>query len=154
MPTQMADLIAAHAPREQLGAYLAAKCWRPNVECYYWGVASHGGHCLLGPVHIRECDMARKLGKGTIDQTLCWNYRQPGRREDEGQALLTRGQGWTAIGFWDRSGDQRPGSNTAFIMRGELSFEQAVRVAKHHYPLAWRRFTFEVVQVDSMGRRC
>lgn len=150
----MADLIKTGATREAMVACLTSLCWRPDVECYYFGVASHGGHCLIGPdpaicgSHGRIA-LARALGRADIDGGLCWSVSH----QAEGRALLTQGLGWTAVAFWDRSGDSRPNSNTAFIVRGTLAFEQVVRVARHRWPQIWQRFTFPVVQVDKQGRR-
>jgi hypothetical protein len=82
--------------------------------------------------------LARAFGQ--IDGRLCWGIGV------EGLARVTRRGKWTAIAFWDRSSDPRPNSNSAFIARGDLTFEQVVRIARHRYPEIWKRFTFEVVQ--------
>ena len=140
----MGDLIKAGATREAMANRLVSLCWRPNVECYYFGYAGHCGHVLIGGASSRYDYMmlSRALGRH-LDGGLCCGRD----RQTEGQALLKHGGGWTAIAFWDRSGDPRPNSNTAFIVHGTLTFEQMIRVARHQHPLVWRRFTFPVVQV-------
>ena len=144
----MTDLIMAGASRSDMAARLVSLCWRPDVECYYYGYAAHGGHVLVGAAASRyDYDMLSRALDRPLDGGLCcWRDRQT-----EGQALLTHGGGWTAIAFWDRSDCPRPYSNTAFIVRGTLTFEQMIRVARHQHPLVWRRFTFPVVQVGAQG---
>lgn len=156
-------LILGHAPRQQMAARIAALSWRPDVECYYFGcIGQRGsGHHMRGRgvgIFDRERLIISALG-GIDGGSLCWNGPPPGkhsyaseRDETEGLALLTRRGGWTAIAFWDRSGDQRPASNSAFIARGDLTFEQVVRAARHQWPQVWARFTFDVVEVDRSGK--
>lgn len=152
----MQDLIVAHAPPQQMAMRLVALCWRPEVECYYFGYTERGGGHYLrdwyghaGDKLAREA--AAALGVTDLDTTLCWNSGTR-REEVEGLALLTQRGGWSALAFWDRSGDARPGSNTAFLVRGTLPFDQIVRVARHRWPQIWARFTFPVVEVDAQGR--
>ena len=154
----MQDLIKILAPREQMVARLVSLCWRPEVECYYFGYTERGGGHYLreryghaGDKLAREA--AAALGVADLDTALCWNAGAR-REEIEGLALLTQRGGWSALAFWDRSGDARPGSNTAFLVRGTLTFEQIVRVARFRWPQIWRRFAFQVVQVDATGRPC
>jgi hypothetical protein len=65
-----------------------------------------------------------------------------------GEALLHHreraGVTWTALAFWDRSVDDRYGSNSVFILRGALSFEEAVTLAREQFPEVWARFSFTV----------
>lgn len=65
--------------------------------------------------------------------------------QPEGRALLHHRDGWTAVAFWDRTGDSRPGSNTAFLLDEVLDFDAAVDAARQAYPHVFARFTFEVV---------
>jgi len=154
MTTQ--DLILVHAPPKQMAARLVSLCWRPNLECYYFGHAEYGGHSLRDQYGHTGDKLAREaaaaLGVADLDTTLCWNAGSRQRDEIEGRALLTQRGGWTALAFWDHSGDTRPGSNTAFLVRGALTFDQMVRVARHRWPKIWARFTFVVVEVDERGR--
>ena len=160
----MADLIKAGATREAMATRLASLCWRPDLECFYFGHSQGSGHVFFSAArsgYDLEREVGRALGRGGLDTCLCWNgprldrerYDQRQRDETEGRALLTHGGGWTAVAFWDRSGDRRGASNTTFIVRGTLTFEQVIRVARHRWPSIWSRFTFEVVQVDEHGRR-
>lgn len=129
-----------------------------DVDCYYFGCIGGPGHYMHKRGAHSPYDEERTIGAafGGIDGKLCWNSK-PGdysynREETEGRAFLTHKSGWTAIAFWDRSVDRRGACNSAFFVRGELTFAQMVRVARHQWPQVWARFTFEVVEVDRSGR--
>lgn len=48
-------------------------------------------------------------------------------------------KGWTAIGFWDRTGDNRGNSNSNFIVEGTYSFEDMCHLAEQAFPAIWKR---------------
>jgi hypothetical protein len=155
-------LILAHAPREQMAARLASLSVRPTTECLYFGCIRKAGHYLWAKNgdHIvedwqREREIRQVFG-GALDGALCWNGRAERRGHDqrdetEGRAFITHRGGWTALAFWDRSVDKRGACNSVFFAPGELTFEQMVRLARHHWPKVWERFTFAVVEVDERG---
>ena len=165
----MRDLILAHAPRGAMHARLADVSL-PNVDVYFFGCEGRSsGHYLNGrrkspeALRVAEWSMERALGgltqcgKPTFDGSLCWNSTRQERGYDrrdeaEGRAFRTCREGYTAIAFWDRTGDKRGASNTVFIAYGELTFSQLVRAAKHAWPEVWARFTFPVVEVDARGQ--
>lgn len=68
------------------------------------------------------------------DGTLC---PEGGNR---GAAVLHQKEGWTAIGFWDCTGDSRSGSNSNFIVHGTYTFEEMCQLAAEAYPALWKRF--------------
>jgi hypothetical protein len=68
------------------------------------------------------------------DGTLC-----PEGPQYQGVAKLTQKDGWTAIGFWDRTGDDRGNSNSNFIVEGTYTFDEMVKLAQEAYPLIWKR---------------
>lgn len=164
----MQHLILSGATRYVMVAHLASLCWRPDVECYFFGCLRRAGegHVLWHrqgrgghPTSAPEDAIRHALG-APLDGGLCWNSPKTqwgrssyDRDEAEGRALLTRRNGWTAIAFWDRSVDRRGACNSAFIVKGEMSFAQVVRVARHRWPEVWARFSFGVVEVDGQGRR-
>jgi hypothetical protein len=63
----------------------------------------------------------------------------------EGLATHLYLNGWSIITFWDRSGDSRPGSNSAFVIDGLHSFADCCTIAREKFPSIWARFKFEVV---------
>lgn len=106
-------------------------------EVYYFGCIGDAGHYLwstygrlsgrktLTPWGLAELD-GGLLAKG--DRT-------------EGIVRLHRRDGWTAIAFWDRSCDSRPGSNSAFIARGDLTGEEMLSLFETSFPSVWARIT-------------
>jgi hypothetical protein len=65
-------------------------------------------------------------------------------------SYVTHKDGWTAIAFWDRSLDKRPGSSSAFILEGTHSFEDMLETAREKFADIFARLTFEITK----GRSC
>ena len=116
---------------------------------YYFGCEAKDsvGHFLFAyePGSSGKYPM-RSVGRdyGFPPQTLDGKWCPQISSEPEYLANITHFGGWTIMAFWDRSGDSRPGSNSAFIMWGILSFDEAVARAKARFPKVWSRFTAEV----------
>lgn len=70
-----------------------------------------------------------------------------------GNAVLFHGRGWTFLSFWDRSGDSRGASNSTFILRGTLSFEDAIEAAKAAFPQRWSLIKFDVTEYKDASNR-
>lgn len=68
------------------------------------------------------------------DGTLC-----PEGPQYQGIAKLHQKDGWTAIGFWDCTGDSRGNSNSNFIVAGTYTFEEMCKLAAEQYPELWKR---------------
>jgi len=73
------------------------------------------------------------------DPTLVWNaqtaIRYSGEYEQEqGAACLRMRDGWTALSWWDRSGDMRPGSNTTLAAEGAFTFKQMLEILQMKFP--------------------
>lgn len=121
----------------------------------YFGCAGkhHGrGHALTRPdggSSGREVsNMLEKAGiYPKIDGGFCPGMegkRHHEVKQVEGHAKLTHHNGWTILSFWDRTGDSRGNSNSAFLEQGEHDFDYMVAKAKEVFPQMWERFTFEV----------
>lgn len=112
------------------------------TRVYYFGCNREPGHYWFEPGMRSTKDRLP-----IIDGMFC-----PMDSEAEGPAqlvYLTPGQyrkAWTLIAFWDRTVDGRPGSNSAFMVEGTVSFEEAVAHSRAAFPSIWSRFTFEVRQ--------
>ena len=78
----MTDLIMAGAPRSTMAARLVSLCWRPNVECYYFGYAPMGGRDTNVPRQFDCMRLASALGRNIDGGLCCWLDTQT-----EGQAL-------------------------------------------------------------------
>jgi len=64
----------------------------------------------------------------------------------EGKARHHCVQQWTAIAFWDQTGDTRRNSNSAFLAPGVWSFEEMLDSARLAFPQIFKRFTFGIVE--------
>lgn len=68
-----------------------------------------------------------------------------------GSAALWHGRGWTILSFWDRSGDDRPGSNSSFLLPGRLAFTEAVQAAKESFPQRWELIKTDPIEYSPDG---
>ena len=130
---------------------------------FYFGCKHRAGHFFWAPAGAsalakgvarlgRLVDLFTTLGiYPQIDGGFCPGAGPAKRRvpyQVEGHAALHLVGGWTVLAFWDRSVDSRYGSNSAFVVKGPLSFSEMVSQARQAFPEVWRRFAFEVVEVD------
>lgn len=113
-----------------------------------WGVI---GHYLWTPGATRVHDAVHPWGRASrgLDAMLAPGIADrsgnvPPNEQHEGVAALHHRDACTALAFWDRSVDQRPGSNSVFIFDGTLTFTEAARMAHERFPDVWERFTFDV----------
>lgn len=106
---------------------------------------TQSGHYFYaeGPHHDRRPHKSEWLGEGIlpatdikIDGGFVPHYQ--GDRQ-YAKARLTHYHGWTAIGWWDSSGDTRPGSDSNFFMKGILDFEDALDEARRAFDQVIRR---------------
>lgn len=54
--------------------------------------------------------------------------------------------GWTAIAFWDRSGDQRYGSHSTFFFDKLMNVKEAILQAKLSFPFMFARIKFPLTE--------
>lgn len=119
----------------------------PVGECWYFGCWGGEGHFLrtvkkryISNQHIPDLPFHyAKLDGGFLDQSS--------REQREGFARFLHVGRFTVISFWDRTVDHRPGSNSAFVIRGEYSFDDAIEISKRAFPDIWRRFPFPIVEI-------
>jgi len=111
---------------EQLGHFLYKK---PSEDSPVYGVDDTGA----APWGLLTLD--GHLAPRTID-----NDEAP-----QGEALLHHDSGWTAVSFWDRSGDPSEGSSSAFLIPETLDFYETMNVANTAWRRLMARFGFEVV---------
>lgn len=117
------------------------------MKVYYFGYSPGRGHGLMAddesPVRMSE---RRHMPRSLSEKELDTGYCPESSIQLQGAALLTQVDGWTVIAFWDRSGDGRLNSNSAFLAEGDHSFEQMCTLARERFPATWKRITdaFEV----------
>jgi len=168
-PAHLFDLVSRHAPREEQARRIA---WLSNrasrVDCLFYGSVTQPGGRPTGH------NLYRKLGTQLqtlyrhpydleqLEPSCLWNGWSGDTNRDctPGPACLTHrndprhGGGWSIIGFYDQSGDQRLGACSFFcVAYPNLRYDAVVRVSKYHWPEIWDRLNFEVYQVTQLGHR-
>lgn len=117
-----------------------------DPACFYFGCwGKEAGHYLWTPRGNRTHDQLLPADFPVAHHSLDGSLLPPRQPEAEGRATHVHVNGWTIISFWDRSGDSRGKSNSAFIARGLLTFEEIVGISRQMFPQIWQRFTFQVV---------
>ena len=61
-----------------------------------------------------------------------------------GVRVVRQFKGWTVVCFWDRSGDSRPNSCSAFLTDKIVTEEQLLAAAKAQWPEVWGRTRFPI----------
>lgn len=108
------------------------------------------GHRFVEPggraARTRDAEVAQPWGL-TVDGQLAPREYDSRRAPEmpQGVAALHHKDGWTALSFWDRSGDSRGASSSTFLFEATLDFDQALSAARERFPALFERFSFEVV---------
>lgn len=138
-----------------------------NVRVYYFGciTGSSAGHYMQASKHqpdVSQIDRRRTHAfvydnpwGAKVDSGLCIGYNVSktfGSDQTEGRALVHHivskaGVPFTALAFWDRSVDDRKGSNSVFIAGDNCTFDEMIALAKFHFPHVMARFKFEIVDI-------
>jgi hypothetical protein len=121
---------------------------RTWVYCDSRGAFGNGGagHHLHDVLGNRGLDSPPGCPWGWLDGTLCVTGHQR-----QGEALLRHRDGWTALAFWDRSGDHRPGSHSTFIYHGTLPFETMLEQCERDWPGLFERYKRCGVEIKWIG---
>jgi hypothetical protein len=117
---------------------------------YYFGCVETAGHYMWDE-HLRNVfdrvvpwegidGVLQPHKDGCKRQPYCGCGSMP-----EGQALIHRKNGWTALSFWDRSVDTRGGCNSTFFAKGTYTFAEMCELAQSVFPTIWNRYKFPVV---------
>lgn len=130
------------------------------MKIYYFGCVERAGHFLWTPGPRDALRDTTPWGP-CPDGTLCphpnprceFNTNHFGCKceQHEGIALLHHKDGWTALGFWDRSVDKRGGCNSNFLAEGIYTFEQMIDLATQHYPAIVSRYKFEIKEYQPLA---
>jgi hypothetical protein len=111
------------------------------TDVFYFGSLGRGHY-----LHLRGTQCHHNVLEGIIP----WSYGIDGKvlekakipDDPNGQILHVQRDGWTAIAFWDRSGDARRGSNSAFIANALLKPEELLVLAREQWPEVFERKGF------------
>lgn len=122
-----------------------AKAVKPLPHIYYFGWSAPGGHFLLKDDHNKILNVDSTPFGRSIDGGLC---PQPEPKQPDGKVALHYRAGWTAVAFWDRSGDHRPGSNTVFLTPADCSAMGVIAAAKVQWPQVFARPGFPLNRAE------
>jgi hypothetical protein len=141
------NLLLAAIDKKFHGKTWGTKQWKKKMsKIYYFGcVNDRDGHDMYNH-HLRSNKETHYFLRNgpwgyEIDGGLCPLIN---KRQVEGIADIHQKDGWTAIAFWDRTGDSRSNSNSAFIVEGEFEFGEMLAMAKKTFPQLFERFKFEI----------
>ncbi len=115
---------------------------------YYFGCVGNVGHYLwdqnyCNPKMDSLPDDFPTLGK--LDGNFITSIDS---KQTQGEVTYLWYNHYTIIAFWDRSIDSRLGSNSCFVLEGDLGYDEAIKLAKEAYPNIWKRFKFNVQIVN------
>lgn len=108
-------------------------------EILYFGWSYPSGHTLCSKQarYTFECTPWGSALDGGIEKTPdCVDGKVTVAYKDDAHGT------WTALAFWDRSGDKRPGSHTVFLSFDRLEPEDMLRLSKEQWPEVFARPNF------------
>lgn len=118
---------------------------RPRA--YYFGTYQRPGHYLrdegwrqVWPDNPHQG--VDKIAWGPLPWKDIDGGLQP--RAPQGVARLHHRDGWTALAFRNDADDDR-GGNSAFFFEAELSFDEALAMARERFPHVIKALPFEIV---------
>jgi hypothetical protein len=123
----------------------------PPNKVYFFGCAkpfSDGGHYLYWRPFYEDYELEKTIPwrLGELDGGLApvrnpWCKDSYRRQEcPQGVTSVTHKGGWTALSFWDRTGDSRGASSSTFLINRIVDFEQGIEYAKASWPQLFKRF--------------
>lgn len=111
-------------------------CRREHGHYFYIEDTDHWDNKTLRPEGIPD----------EIRSSVDGDYYVPNNDQVQGPARIIHLFGWTLLGFWDRSIDDRFGSKSIFLAKGDFNFVEMVNLAQERFPSVWARLTFEVTE--------
>lgn len=113
------------------------------LRVWFFGCFGAPGHYLRRPDGHTEWAAGAQPWGWTIDGGLCGGdkYATP-----DGKTYEHHKDGWTAVAFWDQSGDSRPASNTVFLVNAEATTAEVIAAAREQWPLLFQRRGFPLRQ--------
>lgn len=121
------------------------------MKVYFFGVwrKNDAGHYLYHPngqTHI-SAKTIQPWGYA-IDGKLCpeWDNKRT-QSAAQGQGALHHLGGWTALAWWDQTGDRRDGSNSVLLAEGVWTTEDMLALGREHFPAQMARQTVPIVCV-------
>lgn len=106
------------------------------LDVWCFGCIGQPGHYLRRP-NRRLCFDGKAQPWGwDLDGGLCEGEK---RQRTDGTTWEHHKDGWSAVAFWDQSGDERGASCTVFLVQAEASRDQILEAARIQWPEVWNR---------------
>ena len=110
-----------------------------EAPVWYFGCWSRtrAGHVVYRPDGSSDWDLfAASEWRGKIDAGF---LTDEAIAEEQGHGVFLRHSGWSIATFWDRTGDARPNSNSAFLVEGDWEPRDLMDRARVAFPSIVRR---------------
>lgn len=110
-------------------------------RAYYYGVTQGVGH-YLHDIHLRVVSHRNTpLDFPVALIVLDGGFLPRTQGQQEGMCELWRNGKWTILTFWDRSGDSRMSSCSAFVFEldRDCDFDSLVQLARSLFPTIFQR---------------
>lgn len=120
-----------------------------NDLVFYFGCYEDKGHYLYRTKGQPVNNWNMPLDFPVAPNSLDGGFLPPKRPQVQGKAEHILLRNWTIVTFWDRSLDKRQNSSSSFVLRGTLTFEWAVKLAREAFPELFERFDFEIVRAGA-----
>ncbi len=107
-----------------------------SLEVLYFGCKDVAGHYLYSKFTPNMRYESTPWGKHLDGGLLANNFNTT----PTGKVSVSHKDGWTAIAFWDRSGDSRGGSNSVFLIASDVTGDQLLAMARVQWPEIFDRW--------------
>ncbi len=148
LPAEIADPLRAALVRwRRLAAPVGTSAVDPD-DCLYFGAwpGNGAGHYLYAVGRGLAGGEVPGLGRIPLDGKWqpysCYADRNgylADKYQTQGACRLSHAYGWTFVGWWDRTGDGRFGSNSVLLVPARVDFDEAVRLGRLAFPRVFER---------------
>jgi hypothetical protein len=109
----------------------------------YYGYNGNG-HNLYAPGFVSNLDNreACPWSLGELERLLPKDEEQV-----QGVYVTRKKNGWTAVSFWDRTGDSRLGSKSVFVVNTDETAKEVLKLAKGNFPSIFARLQNNHIQL-------
>lgn len=116
-----------------------------SIEVFFHGCLGQPGHYI----HTKktELDYPAIPWRHKLDSGLLTDNYYGADTTPNGLTTFVTLDGWSALAFWDRSGDGRPGSNSVFFCHALVSPEELLGLAREQWPSVFDRPRFPVLRL-------
>lgn len=113
------------------------------LDVWFFGCLGEPGHYLRrSPGAQTEWNERAQPWGWKLDSGLCEGNQF---QRDAGKTWTHQKDGWTAVSFWDQSGDRRGNSNSTFLVHALVTGAEVLAAARLQWPQVFNRPGFPKV---------